>query len=104
MRLRQGIALAVAVSVLLVTAKAFASHEAHLAGDEARVRVDARGLANVEHILKWRVVHGSLKSIDLAGVDPSAVLDPTGSVRAEDGRDLPTVVVRGEDSVVHVVV
>lgn len=104
MRLRPGIALAVALSVLLVTAQAFAWHEAHLVGDEAHVHVDPTGLANVEHILKWRVVHGPLRSIDLVGVEPSAALDPTGSVRTEDGRDLSTVVVRGEDSVVHVVV
>jgi hypothetical protein len=61
-------------------------------------------MATVEHILKWRIVRGPLKSIDLAGIDLGAVLDPTSSVRTEDGRDLSAVVVRGEDSVVHVVV
>jgi hypothetical protein len=104
MNLRAGLSLAVAVCMLLVTGRAFAWHEAHLVGDEAHVRVDTRGMATVEHILKWRIVHGPLKSIDLAGVDLEAVLEPTASVRTDDGHDLAAVVVRGEDSVVHVVV
>lgn len=104
MSLRPGISLAIAVSLLPVSARASAWHEAHLAGDEAHVRVDTRGMATVEHIIKWRIVHGPLKSIDLVGVDLGAVLDPTASVRTDDGRDLAAVVVRGEDSVVHVVV
>jgi hypothetical protein len=95
--------LAVGVTALLVSVQAYAWHEAHLAGDEARVRVDAHGVASVEHLLKWRVVHGPLESIDLAGVDVGAVLDPTASVRTEDGHDLTAHVVRGDDSVVHVV-
>jgi hypothetical protein len=86
------------------TTRAYAWHEAHLAGDEGRVRVDPRGMASVEHLLKWRVVHGPLKSIDLAGVDPGAILDPTASVRTEDGRDLTAHVIRGDDSVVRVAV
>ncbi len=103
MRLRPG-PLAVVLSALLGPSTAFAAwHEAHLAGDEARVRVDSHGLASVEHILKWRVVHGPLKSIDLSGVDPSAVLEPTATIRTEDGHDLTGQVVRGDDAVVHVI-
>jgi hypothetical protein len=93
-----------ALCALLGTTRAYAWHEAHLAGDEGRVRVDPRGMASVAHLLKWRVVHGPLKSIDLAGVDPGAILDPTASVRTEDGRDLTAHVTRGDDSVVRVVV
>src|SRR5580700_8967261 len=103
MRVRRGVPLAFGLSALFATVQAYAWHEAHLAGDEARVRVDAHGVASVEHLLKWRVVHGPLESIDLAGVDVGAVLDPTASVRTEDGHDLTAHVVRGDDSVVHVV-
>ncbi len=103
MRLRCGVSLAVGVSVLLATVQAYAWREAHLAGDEARVHVDARGIASIEHLLKWRVVHGPLESIDLAGVDVGAVLEPAASVRTEDGHDLTAHVLRGDDSVVHVV-
>src|SRR5580658_2458355 len=103
MHLRQGISLAVGGSALLVTVQAYAWREAHLVGDEARVHVDAHGLASIEHILKWRVVHGPLESVDLAGVDVGAVLDPAAFVRTEDGHDLTAHVVRGDDSVVRVV-
>jgi len=102
---RPWIALAAALVALLGTGPAYAAwHEAHLAGDEGRVRVDPRGMASVEHLLKWRVVHGPLKSIDLTGVDPAAILDPTATVRTEDGRDLTAHVARGDDSVVRVLV
>jgi hypothetical protein len=104
MRLRPGISLAVAGGALLVTAQAFAWHEEHLAGDEAHIRVDPRGMASVEHLLRWRVVHGPLKSIDVAGVDMGAVLDPAAAVRTEDGRAFTARVVRGDDSVVRVMV
>jgi hypothetical protein len=104
MLLRSGISLAVAGSALLVTVQAFAWHEEHLAGDEAHIRVDPRGMASVEHVLRWRVVRGPLKSIDLAGVDTGAVLDPTAAVRTEDGHAFTARVVRGDDSVVRVLV
>jgi len=104
MRLRPGISLAAAGSALLVAAPAFAWHEEHLAGDEAHIRVDPRGIASVEHLLKWRVVHGPLKSIDVAGVEVGAVLDPTAAVRTEDGHAFTARVVRGDDSVVRVLV
>jgi hypothetical protein len=103
MHLRQGISLAVGGSALLVTVQAYAWREAHLVGDEARVHVDAHGLASIEHILKWRVVHGPLESVDLAGGGVGAGLDPAAFVRTEDGHDLTAHVVRGDDSVVRVV-
>src|ERR1700722_13190092 len=103
MCLRRGISLAVGVSALLVTVHAYAWHEAHIVGDEERVHVDSRGIASIEHLLKWRVVHGPLESIDLAGVDVGAVVDPAASVQTDDGRDLTAHPVRGDDSVVHIV-
>lgn len=103
MGLRLGISLAGGAAALLVTTQAFAWHEAHIVGDEERVHVDSRGVASIEHLLKWRVVHGPLESIDLAGVDVGAVLDPAASVRTEDGRDLTARAVRGDDSVVRIV-
>jgi hypothetical protein len=103
MRLRPGISLAAGATALLVTAQAYAWHEAHIVGDEERVHVDSRGMASIEHLLKWRVVHGPLESIDLAGVDMGAVIDPATSVRTEDGRDLTAHAVRGDDSVVRIV-
>jgi hypothetical protein len=102
MRLRHGVALASVVGTLLLTAHASAWQEEHLAGDEAHVRVDAHGAASFEHVLKWRVVHGPLKSIELVGVDRGADLDPTASVRTEDGRELQASVVRGDDAIVRV--
>jgi hypothetical protein len=103
MYVRPWIGLAIALTALLGTTPAQATwHEAHQAGDEGHIRVDSRGMATVEHLLKWRVVHGPLASVDLNDVDPHAVLEPTAAVRTEDGRDLTAHVVRGDDSVVRV--
>jgi len=103
MGLRLGISVAAGAMALLATAQAYAWREAHIVGDEERVHVDSRGIASIEHLLKWRVVHGPLESIDLAGVDVGAVIDPATSVQTDDGRELTAHALRGDDSVVHVV-
>lgn len=89
--------------VLAVARPALAWQEAHQAGDDATVHVDAAGVATVEHRVRWHVVRGPLKSIDLVNVDPGAVLEPEVSVTGEDGRALEAHAERHDDRTVRIV-
>jgi hypothetical protein len=95
-------ALGVALVTSLAARRADAWQEAHQTGDDAHVIVDASGVASVQHELRWRVVRGPLKSIDLLNVDPSAVLEPRATIVAGDGRTLGAQVVRRDDRTVRV--
>jgi hypothetical protein len=89
---------------LLVPAKALAWQEAHEVGDDVEVRVEPNGLAAVEHSIRWHVVRGPLKSIDLVNVAPSAVLEPEVRVKGDDGRDLTAHLARHDDRTVRIIV
>jgi len=104
MDLRPSLALAAALAVLLAPARARAWQEAHQVGDDSVVRVDPDGMAGVEHTLRWHVVRGPLKAIDLVNVDPSATLDPDVRITAEDGHALSGHLVRVDDKAVRVIV
>jgi hypothetical protein len=89
MYLRRAIALAFALLATLATARADAWQEAHESGDDVDVHVDPDGIATVHHRLRWRVVHGPLRSIDLVNFEvPAASVDPSVDVTTEDGRKL----------------
>jgi len=104
MDLRRGLTLAAALFLLLAPARALAWQEAHEVGDDVRVHVEPDGVASVEHTIRWHVVRGPLKVIDLVNVDPSATLDPDVRVTAEDGREHTAHLVRQDDRSVRVVV
>lgn len=80
------IALAVVAGAALGAKPALAWQEVHEVGDDVRVAVDEAGAASIEHRVRWHVVHGPIASIDLAGVDAAAVLEPAVAVTADDGR------------------
>jgi len=96
-------ALGSAALVLAVARPALAWQEAHQTGDDATVHVDAAGVARVEHLVRWHVVRGPLKSIDLVNVDPAAQLEPEVTVTGEDGRTLEARVERRDERTVRVV-
>jgi hypothetical protein len=101
--LRGALAFAVAlVALLLVSGRALAWQEAHEAGDDVRVQVDPAGEARVEHRIRWHVVRGPLKYIDLVNVAPSATLDPDVPIAAEDGRSLLAHAARRDERTVRV--
>ena len=104
MDLRQGLALAAALFVLLAPSRARAWQEAHEVGDDVRVRVDPNGAASVEHTLRWHVVRGPLKTVDLVNVDTSAVLEPDVRITAEDGHEHSAHLVRLDDRSVRITV
>jgi hypothetical protein len=89
MYLRRAIAFAFALLATLAAGRAQAWQEAHEAGDDVEIHVDPDGIATVKHRLRWRVVHGPLRSIDLVNFEvPAAAVDPSVDVTAEDGRKL----------------
>jgi hypothetical protein len=86
MPLRWVVALALAVCALFGASPARAWQEAHETADDVHVVVDASGVAAVEHVVAWRVVHGPLSWIDLSNVDPATVLESDVAIAGEDGR------------------
>jgi hypothetical protein len=48
--------------------------------------IDGAGVASVQNILRWRVVHGPLAGFDISNVDPTAVLESDVAIASEDGR------------------
>jgi hypothetical protein len=104
MVVRRALAVAVAVVLLLVSGRARAWQEAHQTGDDVAVRIDAGGVAEVTHQIRWHVVRGPLKSIDVVHVDPSATLEADVSIAAEDGRALLAHAARRDDRTVRITV
>jgi hypothetical protein len=104
MDLRRRLALAAALFVLLGSSRAYAWQEAHQVGDDVLVHVDPTGVATVEHTLRWHVVRGPLKSVDLVNVDPSAALEPDVRVTAEDGHERLAHLARVDDRQVRITV
>jgi len=97
MSVQRALALAAALLALLAPGRALAWQESHPTGDDVHVRVDPDGVASVEHTLRWHVVRGPLRRLDLVGVDPAAVIEPEVSVTADDGRTLSAHAARRDD-------
>jgi hypothetical protein len=102
MPVRGAFAAAFALVVLLVSGRASAWQEAHQTGDDVVARVDAAGVAQVQHTLHWHIVRGPLKTIDLVHVDAGARLQPDVPITGEDGRSLLAHVARREDGTIRI--
>jgi hypothetical protein len=96
--------VAVAAGALLVSGRAQAWQEAHQTGDDVTVRIDASGGADVKHAIRWHVVRGPLKSIDVVHVDPSVTLEPDVPITAEDGRSLLAHAARRDERTVRITI
>jgi hypothetical protein len=96
-------ALSSAALVLGVARPALAWQEAHQTDDDATVHLDDAGIAHVEHRVRWHVVRGPLKSIDLVNVDPAAELEPVVTITAEDGHTFEARAERHDDRTVRIV-
>jgi len=98
MYLRHAIAFAFALVAIFATARAHAWQEAHEAGDDVDIHVGPDGIASVQHRIRWHVVHGPLRSIDLLDFEvPAASVDPNVEVTAEDGHKLTARVTTVEE-------
>lgn len=96
--------MAVAAVALLVSGRAHAWQEAHQTGDDVVVRIDATGGADVKHAIRWHVVRGPLKFIDVVHVDPSVTLEPDVPILAEDGRALLAHAARRDERTVRLTI
>jgi hypothetical protein len=104
MNLRAVIALGALLCTLTAATAARAWQEAHQTGGDVRLHVDPDGVASVEDVLRWRVVRGPVKSLDILNVAPGAALDPDVSITAEDGRELTGHLVRVDERTVRILV
>jgi hypothetical protein len=104
MHVRRAIAFAGATAVALAARRAHAWPEAHQIGADAHLIVDTHGMASVEQDLRWHVVRGPLHWIDLASVDPAAVVDPNVEIAAADGRRLGAHAVRRSDNTLRLII
>jgi hypothetical protein len=104
MRLSGALAAAVALAGLLVCGRARAWQEAHETHDDARVVIDAAGMAQVEHRIGWHVVRGPLRFFDVVNVPASAALEPDVLIATEDGRSLLGHAARHDGRTVRVTV
>jgi hypothetical protein len=102
MYVRYAAAIALALVAWLAPGRALAWQEAHQIGQEARLRVEANGTASVEVRLRWHVVHGPFRAIDLGNIDPAAVLEPDVPINTDDGRELVGRVSRRDERAIRI--
>jgi len=101
---RRALAAAAAAVALLASGRAHAWQEAHQTGDDVVVRIDPAGGADIKHGIRWHVVRGPLKSIDVVHVDPSATLEPDVPILSDDGRTLLAHASRRDDRTVRITI
>jgi hypothetical protein len=102
MHIRLSVALALVSLASATPASALVWQEAHETGADVRMRVEPNGVASIALLQRWHVVHGPLRFVDVAGVDPAAVLGPDVRVLAEDGREIVAHAARHDDRTVRV--
>ncbi|MEI7893174.1 MAG: hypothetical protein WCI05_08785 [Myxococcales bacterium] len=90
------------VAITLCSGLAYGWQEAHLTSDQVRFCVDRAAQARVEHAFGVQVIRGPLRTFDIDGIAPEAVLDPSVVVAGEDGRTLAGHAERREDLGVRV--
>ncbi len=88
----------------LIASPAHAWVESHQAGDDIRVRVDASGIAHVEHTIPYRVKRGPLRSFDLTGVEKGVIAEEAALITTEDGKELGAHVTMLTDHVLRVTI
>src|SRR5260370_40851355 len=98
------VALAMALCAFFATARAAAGQDARLIGSDARLRVEASGVASVENLMRWRVARGPLHSIDIVNIFPAAIAGLQLNATSEYGRDLATRLIRLADTSLRVLI
>ncbi len=74
------------MAVLAGARPASAYREAHMTADDVRVTVDDAAVARIDHALTVRVLSGTLKTLDVSGIEPEAKPDAEASITSESGR------------------
>jgi hypothetical protein len=104
MGLRHVLAAATAAIAMLCARGAHAWQESHQIGDDVRVHIDPSGGAQVEHRVRWHVVRGPLKWVDLLSVDPGVELEADVVILAEDGKTFTAHAARKDEHTVRITV
>ncbi len=91
--------------LILASGEARANYtEAHAAGVDVRAVIERDGRMTVTHVVAYRVVAGTLRSIALSGFEDDLRFRPTAAVTSSDGRTLGASVTRDDKDVLHVTV
>ncbi len=78
--------------------------EAHVAGEDARVVVERDGRMTVTHVVAYRVLAGTLRSIAVTGFEEGLSFHPTAQVTSADGKTFGASVTRDDKGVLHATV
>ncbi len=76
------------VCLVGTTARAGGWQEVHQTSDDLRIAVAPDGIATFEHTLRYRIVAGKLKTLDVSSIDPRGELAPETTVVAEKGGEI----------------
>jgi hypothetical protein len=79
MRLERTLVATAIVGIGMARATAARAAEVHFTSDGAHVTVDEAGVAHVEHTLVYRIAGALPKSLDLAGLEATAMIEPTAA-------------------------
>lgn len=101
---RHVLAAATAAIAMLCSRGAHAWQESHQTGDDVRVHIDPSGAAQVEHRVRWHVVRGPLKWVNLLSVNPGVELEPDVTILAEDGKTFTAHAARRDEHTVRITV
>ena len=96
--------MAAASGLAMATSTASAFQEAHQTGGDVEIHVEPQGVAEVHETIRWHVVRGPLRWIDLDNVDSSAAVDPAVTVASEDGKPLAAHVDRRDERALRVTI
>lgn len=107
--MRRSAALATLLLLYCADARAGGWQEAHQTSDDVRIAVGPDGVATFEHRLRYRVVAGKFKTLDIATLDPRGELVAETTIVAEKGGEIPARVERFEATAktpagVHIVI
>jgi hypothetical protein len=101
-RVRRALA---ALVILLGVGEVRANYtEAHVAGEDARVVIERNGRMTVTHVVAYRVLAGTLRSIAISGFEDDLRFHPTASVASADGKTFGASVTRDDKGVLHATV
>ena len=94
-----------ALLVVFVAGEVRANYtEAHVAGEDARVVVERDGRMTVTHVVAYRVLAGTLRSIAITGFEDDLSFHPTAAVTSADGKTFGASVTKDDKGVVHATV
>jgi hypothetical protein len=93
---RRSAGLAIGLLLYCADARAGGWQEVHQTSDDVRISVAPDGIATFEHRLRYRIVAGKFKALDVATLDPRGELVTDTTIVAEKGGEIAARVERFE--------